>query len=316
MEGPPSYPPPPNKPPPGFEPVIAIDSYVPPQAACRVSGRVWLVISAVVVVVTLLVGIIGYVVAGYAYASSRISNAAGTVSAVNLHRSLVNTTFTLLDEQVGSLELMTDNKLAKATSVKLVEESQTMSTTIASDEDALVTARARLHDQQWLTGISTGRLTAEAGRVDRAREAVATVRSAARGYVLFGEFLEVYYQALIDWDTMVADANNNDFVGTTGADTALQADVAAAIGASNAPGLPQEFRDYLVALKAYAADVGNLLNAISKRDMAAIDATNKMVLADVTKLNAVDFTTATTKIRSYYQRYRDYFNSEMDRATA
>jgi hypothetical protein len=316
MEGPPSYPPPPDQPPTGFQPVVAIDSHPPPQREYRVSRKFWLVISAVVVVITLLVGIFGYVVAGYAYASSRISNAAGAVSAISSHRTLVNTTFALLDEQVASLELMTDNKLAKSTSAKLVEESHSMSSTIAGDEDALVTARSRLNDRQWLTGISSGRLTAETGRVDRARLAVAAARSAARDYAQFGGFLQIYYQALIDWDTMVADANTNDFVGTTGADTALQADVATAIGASNAPGLPQEFHDYLVALQGYAADVGKLLNAISTRDKTALDAANKLVLADVAKLNAVDFTTTTSRIRSYYQRYRDDFNADLDRATA
>ena len=294
----------------------AIDSPAQLQGQYRVSRNLWLVISAVVVVVTLLVGAIGYIFAGYAYTSSRISNAAGAVSAVNSHRSLVNTTFALLDEQVASLETMTDNKLAKSTSGKIVAESQTMSTTIAGDDDALVTARSRLHDQQWLTRISTGRLTAEAGRIDRAREAVATARSAARDYVQFGGFLQVYYQALIDWDTMVADANINDFVGTTGADSALQADAAAALGVSNAPGLPKEFHDYLIALQVYAADVARLLNAISTRDQAALDTAIKLVLADVATLNAVDFTATTAKIRSYYQRYRDDFNAQMDKAAA
>src|SRR2546427_5818999 len=54
MEVPPSYPPPPDQPPTGFEPVPAIDSPAQLQGQYRVSRNLWLVISAVVVVLPLL----------------------------------------------------------------------------------------------------------------------------------------------------------------------------------------------------------------------------------------------------------------------
>src|SRR3989442_14686880 len=114
----------------------------------------------------------------------------------------------------------------------MVAESQTIDTTIAGDDDAMLTARPRLHDQQWLTRISTGRLTAEAGRIDRAREAVATARSAARDYVQFGGVLPGYYQALIGLDTMVGRAHHHDLVRNTGADQALEGYAAAVLGVS------------------------------------------------------------------------------------
>jgi hypothetical protein len=289
--------------------------YPPSQGRYRVSRNLWLVIAAVVVVVVLLLGTIGYVLGGYAYASSRITAAAIAVNAVNAHRSYVNTAFTLLDQQVGSLDTMTDNKLAKATSSKLVSESESMSTTVAGDEHELMAARSRLNDQTWLTAISAKRLATEAGRIDLARQAVASAGSAAHDYVMFGKFLQVYYQALIDWDTMVADAKISDFVGTNGADVAMQADVAKALDESNAPGLPQEFHDYLIGLQAYAADVSKLLNAITADNKTGVDAANRLIQADITELNAVNFTATTGEIRFYYQRYRDDFNREMDRAT-
>src|SRR3989454_4392688 len=112
MEVPPSYPPPPDQPPTGFEPVPAIDSPAQLQGQYRVSRNLWLVISAVFVLVTLLVGAIGYIFSGYADTSSRISQAAGAGSAANLHPSPVNTTLAPLYQQKAALQKLMGNKPA------------------------------------------------------------------------------------------------------------------------------------------------------------------------------------------------------------
>lgn len=287
-----------------------------PPGQFRVSRNVWVVIAAVIVVVALLVGVIGYVFAGYAFASSRISDATGVVNTVNAHRSYVNTTFDLLNQQIKSFDTVRDNKASKSTSNQLVSESQSMSSTAGADDKALAAARIHLTDQQWLTPLSRGRLAAQAGRIDHALKAVATARSAGSDFLALGQFLQAYFQALIDWDSMIAAATNNDFVGATGADSTFQGDVAKAVQLSNFPGLPTELHDVLILLQAYAADVGKEFNAIGSGNKAAYDAAQKQVIDDVAKLKSIDLTATSAKIRTYYQHYRDDFNAEMDKATA
>jgi hypothetical protein len=269
------------------------------------------VIGAVVVIVVLLVGIISYVFAGYAFASSRISDASVAISTATAHRSYVNTTFDLLDQQLMSLDAITDDAQAKSTSGQLVSESQSMGTTVGGDDQSLAAARLRLRDQQWLTTTSSGRLAAMVTRIDHARKAVSTVKSAAGDYVQLGQFFQAFYQALIDGGTLIAAAKNNDLVGSVAADAAFQLDLAKAIKVANAPGLPQQYHDFLAALQTYAADFAKELNA---RDKATFDNAHNSVIADAVKVNAVDFTGATARIQSYYKHYRDDFNSEMDKA--
>jgi hypothetical protein len=279
----------------------------------RVSRNLRVVIASVVVVVVLLIGVIAYVSAGYVYASSRISDAGGAINGASAHRAYVNTTFDLLDQQVSSFAAMTDAKMAKSTAGQLVSESQSIRAIVGGDDQAVAAARSRLHDQRWLTAISSARLDAEAGRIDHARAAAVAVKSAADGYLLLGQFYQAFFQALIDWDTMLADAKTNDFVATSSADALLGADAAKAQQlTANAPGLPSQYHDFLVILQAYAVDVAKVLNA---RTTADFDAADKQVTADLTAMNALDFTGIAIKIKSYYQHYRDDFNAEMDKAT-
>jgi hypothetical protein len=279
----------------------------------RVSGNLRVVIASVVVVVVLLIGVIAYVSAGYVYASSRISDASGAINGASAHRAYVNTTFDLLDQQVSSFAAMTDVKLGKSTAGQLVTESQNMSAIVGGDDQAMVTARSRLHDQRWLTAISSARLDAEAGRIDHARRALGTLKSAAVDYRLLGQFFQAFYQALTDFETLLTDDKNADIVGESSADTALQADVAKAQQlTANTPGLPREYTDFLVPLLAFAVDAAKVLNS---RTQPAYDAANKSVTADFAAMNAVDFTGTSAKIKSYYQHYRDDFNAEMDKAT-
>ncbi len=326
----PPYPPPPPDPPesqaapapspaatyppaPKYASATPAYAYPPAPRQRRASGNLWIVIASVVVVVVLVVGVIAYVSAGYVYASSRISDAIGAINGAVAHRAYVNTTFDLLDQQVSSFTSISDAKVARSTAGQLVSESQSIRAIVGSDDRAMAAARSHLHDQQWLTAISSGRLAAEAGRIDHARTAAVAVKSAADGYLLLGQFYQAFFQALIDWDTMQADAKNNDFVGTSSADALLGADAAKAQQlTANAPGLPSQYHDFLVILQAYAVDVGKVLNA---RTTADFDAADKQVTADLTAMNTLDFTGIAAKIKSYYQRYRDDFNAEMDKAT-
>jgi hypothetical protein len=267
----------------------------------------------VVVVVVLLIGVIAYVAAGYVFASSRISDATTAVNALNVHRRYVNATFDLLGTQLSSFETMGDPKVGKSTATQLTTETQSMTTLVGGDDLAMAAARSHLNDHQWLTSISSGRLAASAARVDHARKAAATLKSATGDYVLLGQFFQAYYQALLDWDTMSTDAKTRDFVGMSSQDALLKVDAGKALQLSaNAPGLPTQYHDYLTILPTFADDVGQELGAHTTADF---DAASKRVGADQTALNAVDFAGTSAKITSYYQHYRDDFNAELDKAT-
>ena len=63
------------------------------------------------------------------------------------------------------------------------------------------------------------------------------------------------------------------------------------------PGLPHQYQDFLIVLQAYAADFGKELNA---HDTATFDAAHNLVVADIAKLNAVNFTGTAVAIQTYY----------------
>jgi hypothetical protein len=185
---------------------------------------------------------------------------------------------------------------------------------VAGGDRALATARQRLSDQQWLTVFSQSRLKAEGERIDHARIAVATVRSAAGEYTRLGQFFQVYFAALIDFDTLTAAFKNADFVGASTADVAMQADIKKAQQAeTSTPGLPSEFYDFLTAFLTLAVDLGKELNARTKSEL---DAASTQVAADFTKLTAIDLSGTPAKITASYKHFRDDFNAEMDLATA
>jgi hypothetical protein len=311
---PPAYPTPP---PPVFPaaPAYATAGYGYPPAPVqpRSSRNLWVVITAVVVVVVLVVGVIAYVVAGYAFASNRISDATNAVNAMNAHRGYVNTTFDLLGQQLTSFETMGNPKVGKSTAAQLTTETQGMTTLVGGDDQAMAAARSHLNEQQWLTAISSGRLAASAARIDHARKAVLSLRSAASAYTMLGQFFEGYFQAFDDLDTLVTAGKSGDFVGESSADSTLQTDIAKAQQASkDAPGLPTEYNDLLTSFSALAVDIGKELNASNQ---AAFDTARKSATADVATMNGVNLTGTSIKIKSYYQHYLDDFNLELDKAT-
>ena len=314
---PPTAYPPTAYPPPSYPPAAyyGSPSYgYPPPAQPRSSGNLRTLIAVVIVLAVLLVGVLGYVLAGYALATSRISDATNAINAMSAHRSFVNTEFDLLGQQVSSFEAPPNDAAAKSTAGQLASETQGLTALLGADDRTLAGARSHLNDQQWLTWISSGRVGPEATRIDHARQAVTSVKSAAGDYVLLGQFFQAYFQALIDAGTLLAADKSGDIVGEATADAALQADVVKAQQEStNAPWLPSQYHDFLLALQAFGIDVAKALNA---RTAAAFDAAIKLVQADLMATAAIDFTGSGARIKAYYQHYRDDFNTEMDRAIA
>ena len=274
-------------------------------------------IAAGVLIVLVLLAVIGYALAGYVLASSRISAATGAIGTLDAHRSYVNTTFDLLEQQGATLGTQADGSMGKATATSMVSESQGLRSSLSGDDQGLAAARANLDDQRWLTSLSQGRLAAEAARIDHGRKAVATVRAAAVDYGLFGHFLEDYYQAQIDLDALLTDASAGDVVGMANVEGTLKDDLTKALQSSaNVAGLPTELHDRLIDLQTYANDFGKLLNAYVTHDQSGYDAAGKALQADAAKLRAYDPAAPVAKIKTYYQRYRADFNLEMDQATA
>jgi hypothetical protein len=270
-----------------------------------------------ILVVVLLLATMGYVSAGYVFASTRISTAAGAINRLDAHRSYVNTAFDTLEQQAATLGTQTGGTVGKATATSMVTESQGLRSSLDADDKGLVTAQANLNDQQWLTSLSQGRIAAEAARIDHGRKAITTVKAAAAEYVLFGHFLEDYYQVLFDLDTLVKAANASDVAGVAAAAGSAKADVTKALQSStNVAGLPSELRDRLIDLQTYADDWGKRLNAYATGDQAGFDASTKALDADDAKLSAYDPAATAAKIKTYFQHYRVDFNLEMDKATA
>lgn len=314
----PSAPPAPYAPAPEY--TAPAPGYAPPYgypavpAQPRSSRNLRTLIVGGILIVVLLLAIMGYVFAGYVYASSRISVAAGAINKLDSHRSYVNTTLDLLEQQAATIGTQTDGSVGKATATSMVTESQGLRSSLDSDDKGLVAARTNLNDQQWLTSLSQGRLTAEGVRIDHGRKAITTVKAGAADYVFLGHFLEDYFQAIADLNLLISAASANDAVGTAGADASLQNDLTTALQSStNVAGLPTELHDRLIDLQTYALDVGKLLNA---RDQASFDAADKALAADGAKLRAYDPAAPVAKIKTYFQHYRVDFNLEMDKATA
>src|SRR5437879_6990373 len=102
----PSPPPAPSAPPPDY--AAPADGYPAPYgyaaaAQPRASRNLRTMIAAGILIVVLLLGIMGYLFAGYVFASSRISAAAGAINALDSRRSYVNTTFDFLEQQASTL---------------------------------------------------------------------------------------------------------------------------------------------------------------------------------------------------------------------
>jgi len=190
-----------------------------------------------------------------------------------------------------------------------------MASTVAADTRVLRRAGLRLDDLSWLTAFNRGGLKDEADRVEHATKALADVTASADDSGHLGQFMEAYFQVEIDLTTLLTDIENNDQSGAVNAFSSLRSDTPSALQLASVPGLPPQFRDFLVAIQAYAADIRQESVANAAGDQDGVAAAKKLALADFDKAVAIDFAGTTATIRSYYQQYRDDFNAEMDKAT-
>ncbi len=293
----------------------------PPLAAAQGSGlsrRARRTIIAVVVIVIVLIGIIGYAAVGYAYGTTRVAVADRSLNAVISHQNSLNTTFKDINTKFNGLSssAASDPKQARTLIDQFVANAKSAGTTVDRDDASLVSARASLKQQQWLTVVSRGSVDKEAARIDHGRKALAQAKTIADDYVQDGEFIQAYLDAMVDLDTFVTQSATADLPGAKVTLASLSTHVGKALQLSTAPGLPSELHNLLVDFQTLVGDFGKLLDAVAANNDKAIIIADASVQADADKIGTYNFDLISTQIDAYYKPLVDTFNFEMAKATA
>jgi hypothetical protein len=273
---------------------------------------------AIVVIVIVLAGIIGYAVTGLAYAQTRVGNADKTLNTVISHQNSLNTTFKDIDTKFNGLSSSStfDPKAARTIVDQFVANAQAAGATIDKDNAALVSARATLSEQQWLTAIARANLDKEATRIDHARKALSQAKIVASDYVLDGQFLQAFLDAAADLDTLGAQSATADLAGAKTTLTSMKTHTDKGLQLSTAPGLPAELHSLMVDFESLITDFGKLLDAAAAGNDAAITSSETSVQADADKISKYNFNQIGTEIDTFYKPMVDSFNAEMAKATA
>jgi hypothetical protein len=275
-------------------------------------------IIAAVVIVILVIGIIGYAVIGLAYAQTRVGNADKTLSTVISHQNTLNTTFKDIDTKFNGLSssASSDPKQARTLVDQFVANATSAGTTVGQDDSSLVSARAGLGEQQWLTVVARGNLDREAGRIDHARRALSSAKIVASDYVLDGQFLLAFLDVATDINAFGAQSATADLAGAKATLTIMKTHVDAALQLSAGPGLPSELHALMTDFESLVTDFGKLLDAAAAGDDAAITSAGASVQADASKISTYKLDTISTEIDTFYKPLVDDFNAEMAKATA
>jgi hypothetical protein len=277
------------------------------------------VIIAVAIVVLLLVVVIGYAGAGFAFAASRIDGARSSYNAVVAHQNSItdtvnsfNSKFTTTTTSTTAADLKADRSLLD----QVVSKSQAAGATIASDDASLAAAQSSLTDNSWLTVLSRSSLDNYSAKIGHERKALADAKILTADYVQMGAFYQSFFDAVIDLDTVGTKTTDSDFAGAAASVSTMKADLAKALAASSAPGLPPEIHAFVVDFQTFATDIGGLLAAVNAGDVSSAQSLSAKVQADVGKLEAYDFAKIGNEIAAYYKPTIDDFNSEISKANA
>lgn len=272
------------------------------------SQRLWLVVAVIGIVALLIVVVGGYGAAGYISASNRLTTANHAVAGAVAHRKGFDdapSTFVGQSSDTASLRAGADS---------FVKTWSDQSDTIASDEKALASADAGLHQQQWLTVIRRGNLDTASSRIAHARKALAAAQTAANEHVLEGQFLQAYAAIFTDFDAVATDAQSHDAAGARTAALKMVADAEHASSLLTDPQFPTELQQVVSGLRTFAQDLVDYLNALAAGDSAAISSLKAKTNTDLANLGNVDTSSIDSKIDQYYQPYLDTYHSELTRA--
>jgi hypothetical protein len=289
-----------------------------PSRGSGISRGLRTTIIAAVVIVIVVIGIIGYAVTGLAYAQTRVGNADKILSTVISHQNTLNSTFKDIDTKFNGLSssATSDPKQARTLVDQFVANATSAGTTVDQDDSSLVSARAGLGGQQWLTVVARGNLDKEAGRIDHARKALSSARIVAADYVQDGHFLQAFLDAASDLNTLGGQSANADLAGAKATLATMKAHVDKALQLSTGPGLPSELHALMTDFESLVTDFGKLLDAAAAGDDSAITSAGSSVQADANKISTYNLNTISTEIDGFYKPLVDDFNAEMAKATA
>ncbi|MGA7913256.1 MAG: hypothetical protein WCC30_17140 [Candidatus Dormiibacterota bacterium] len=272
----------------------------------------------VVLIAVVIIGIIGYAVTGFAYASTRVASTDRTLNTVISHQNTLNTTFKNIDGEFSALSASTsfNSALARSVADEFVASATKAHTTVNLDDASLATASTSLDDRRWLTVFSQSLIDKEAGRVTHARKALADARTIAGDYVLDGQFLQAFIDATADRDTLAAQTSSPDLAAASSTVVTMKSDVDKALRLSTAPALPPDLHALMNDFETLVADFGKLITAAHATDDRGITSAATTVQADSDKISGYNYNKISADIDNYYQPLVADFNSQMAAATA
>jgi hypothetical protein len=273
----------------------------------------------IAVIAILIVGIIGYAGAGFAYAGERVANAQQTLNAVVSHQNSLNSAFNDLNTQLIALNSTKtfDPQQAIALVDKSVANSQMATQTINQDDASLGAAAQRLTENRWLYifGSGSGNLQRESTRITHARNALAAARTVSSDQVLDGKFWHALYIALADLANLSTQSSAGDFTGAKTTLGTMQADVDQAVQLGSGPGLPTALHDLMVDFQTLVADYGKQVDAHLAGDDAGVASYQASVQADLARIAGYNVDQIGTQIDAFYKPLIDRYNSELAAAT-
>ncbi len=276
-------------------------------------------IGIIVVVVIVIVAVLGYGVGGYAYAGAKLNDAQDKYNAVVDHQNTLNDTLKSLDTSfpdVSGSASASSVTQAKANVSQMITKSQDAQPQIASDDGSLAAASSSLDQNSWLTVLRKPDIDKAHSRIDHLRKALALAKTLTADYVQVGNFEQALLDVVSDLDDLSAKASASDLTGADTADQKLKADIDKAISLDKAPGLPATMDQLLQALKALGNDFGTLISDAKSGNQAGAQAAENALMADATKIQAIDESKMDTDIKGYYDPLVAQYNSEINAANS
>jgi hypothetical protein len=292
--------------------------YVPPADASGPSPRTSRRMVATIAI-ALVVVVAGYAIAGFTFATSKLDSARTTYNAVVEHQNAITDTVNLFNTKFTTTSATaaataSDLKADRSLLDQVVSESLAAEIRSTTDDASLATVQAGLTENSWLTLFNRSSLDNYSGKIGHERKALADSKALAADYVRLAMFYQSFFDALIVFDTVGTKISVSDFAGAIVDVATLKTDLAKALQASNAPGLPPEVRLFIIDFQTFATDESSLLTAVNSSDVSAGQSLSAKVTADVTKLDSYDFTKIGNEIASFYKPLIDDYNSQISKA--
>jgi hypothetical protein len=267
----------------------------------------------IIVIAILIIGLIGYAGAGIVYSAVRVASAERTLNTVISHQNTLNSTFSDINTQLGSLSSSSAFNPQQAIVLvdRSVANSELATQTINQDDVSLSTAATQLQDNAWLTVVGRGSLDREAKRIGHARNALAAARTIASDEGLDGHFWHALYTGLADLTTLNTQSGAGDLTTAKSTLGTMKTDIDQATQLSTSPGLPAELHDLMADLQTFIGDYGKQLDAQLAGDDASVAAYQAAVMADLTKIGKYDIDKIGREIDAFYKPLIDRFNTEI-----